>query len=322
MVRDEQIRIGYSWTAPRAGILPRVVSAFYWDIPFRDVMGRSLHDLWVLDYSRADCGRVRVGSQRSRWWTRRPHVAHLYPPRTPYWEDTSSVGGPVREAFIIFAGGDEAGLGRLIGPGQCFARIDDCAGRLDALLQEMALIGSTLGESGFWQAQAIMATVFDALAGAAAQGTGTIVLRSVPAPQDGQGSVAEAADDYFRVHLAEKVTLATVARHLAMSPSALSHRYRAEAGRSPMASLAALRIDLAKSLLLRGLKLDAVARQTGFFDAFHFSKAFKKRCGLSPSQFRRGLWRTAGETWRSSDGLRDGTQGSVHNQGGLPRLRQ
>ncbi|NIA21125.1 MAG: AraC family transcriptional regulator [Anaerolineaceae bacterium] len=29
-----------------------------------------------------------------------------------------------------------------------------------------------------------------------------------------------------------------------------------------------------------------MARQTGFFDAFHFSKAFKKRCGISSSQFR------------------------------------
>jgi AraC-like DNA-binding protein len=295
MARDDQVRIGYSWTASRAGIMPRIVSAYYWDIASHDVMGRSLHDLWVLDYSRADCGRVRVGSQRSRWWTRPSHVAHLYPPRTPYWEDTSGVGGPVREAFIIFAGGDEAGLGRLIGSGQCFARIDDCAGRLDALLREMATIGHTLGESGFWQAQATMAILFDALAGAVGQADGTVALRSVPSPQDGRGSVAEAADDYFRTHLAEKVKLATVARHLAMSPSALSHRYREETGRSPMASLAAMRIDLAKSFLLRGLKLDAVARQTGFFDAFHFSKAFKKRCGISPSQFRQGLWRTAGE---------------------------
>ncbi len=58
-----------------------------------------------------------------------------------------------------------------------------------------------------------------------------------------------------------------------------------------MAALADLRMELARNLLLRGLKMDAIARQTGFCDAFHFSKTFRKRCGVPPSAFRRDFWR-------------------------------
>jgi len=89
-------------------------------------------------------------------------------------------------------------------------------------------------------------------------------------------SLAEAARAFFQTRLSERITIATVARHLLMSPSAFSHSYAREAGQSPMAALADLRMELARNLLLRGLKMDAIARQTGFCDAFHFSKAFRK----------------------------------------------
>ena len=284
-------RIGYSWTAARAGVMPRIVSAYYWEIPSRDVTGRSLHAFWVLDYPRSDGGRVRVGSPRGRWWTREPRVAHLYPPGTPYWEDTSGVRGPIHEAYVMFAGGDEAGLRSLVGRGQCFARVLDEGGQLGGPLHDIALTGHTLGEGGFWKAQAGLAGLFDLLGSAVAQGDGTVVLpgASAGADESATGLVGQ-AEDYFRSHLGETITLAAVARHLAMSPSSFSHRYAQEAGRSPMAALTALRIDLARSLLLRGLKLDAIARQTGFFDAYHLSKTFKKHCGVSPSAFRRGFW--------------------------------
>jgi AraC-like DNA-binding protein len=240
----------------------------------------------VLDYARSDCGLARVGSARSQWWRREPHLAHLYPPGTPYWEDASALRGPIREAYVIFEGGQEAGLRRLLNPRDRFGRIADPAGQLDAPLREMAQVGQTLGEEGFWQAQAALARIIDLLTGAEAQGDGSFVLRPVrPASQSTNG-VVELAEKFFRVHLAEKVTLAGVARQLGMSVSSFTHQYADEAGQSPMAALASLRLELAKSLLLRGLKMETVARQTGFFDAFHFSKAFKRHCGLSPSSFR------------------------------------
>jgi len=285
--------IGYSWTAPRGGVMPRVVSAHYLQQPPRGLTGRIVHKLWVLDYARSDCGRARVGSPRAAWWPRDARTAHLYPPGTPYWEDASGVRGMVREAYVIFVGGDEAGLGRLLGRGRRFARIADPAGRLDEPLHEMATAGHALGEAGFWRAQAAMAAVFELLGGAVPQADGTFLLPSASGPVNSAEGMVFAADEYFRAHLGDKVTLAAVARHLGMSASAFSHRYAEQAGRSPMGSLAAMRIELAKSLLLRGLKMEAIARQTGFFDAFHFSKAFKKCCGVSPSRFRRDSWQSA-----------------------------
>jgi AraC-like DNA-binding protein len=285
--------IGYSWTTARPLVAPRIVSAQYLERPPWGVSGRIVHKLWVLDYSRSDCGRVRVGSTRASWWPRRSRVAHLYPPGTPYWEDTSHVRGLVREAYVIFAGGDEAGLGSLISRGRRFARIADLAGLLDRPLYDMALAGQTLGEAGFWRGQVALASALDLLAAAEPRADGTFLLSAASARAGAARGLVDEVHDYFRAHLAEKVTLASAARHLGMSESALSHRYAAEAGRPPMAALAALRIELAKSLLLRGLKMEAVARQTGFFDAFHFSKAFKKHSGASPSEFRRAFGRPA-----------------------------
>jgi transcriptional regulator GlxA family with amidase domain len=153
----------------------------------------------------------------------------------------------------------------------------------------MAVAGQSLGERGFWTAQAALARVVGLLGGAVRQGDGTLLLPAEGPADESSRGVVEAADGYFRAHLGEKVSLASAARHLGMSSSALSHRYAEEAGQPPMAALTALRIELAKSLLLRGLKIETIAAQTGFFDAFHLSKVFKRHCGLSPSDFRRGF---------------------------------
>jgi transcriptional regulator GlxA family with amidase domain len=163
---------------------------------------------------------------------------------------------------------------------------------MDERLREMALAGHGLGEAGFWRAQAALAGLFDLLRAAEPQDDGAWSLPAPGSPTRSVEGVAEAAHEFFRAHLAEKVTLAAVAGHLAMSPSAFSHRYARETGRPPMAALTSLRIEFAKGLLLRGLKMEAIAAQTGFYDAFHFSKTFKRLCGVSPSRFRRDFRRS------------------------------
>jgi AraC-like DNA-binding protein len=286
--------IGHAWTTPPAGVLPRVVSAQYGERSAGGATGRIVHKLWVVDYARSDCGLARVGSPRGAWLRREARIVHLYPPGTPYWEDTSAVRGPIREAYVIFAGGEEAGLMGLVDRRRRFARIADPAGLLEGPLHEMALAGQAMGEEGFWRAQAAMARLFDLLH-TALRGEGeelAMVLPPASAPQRGARGIVEAAREFFRDHLGDRITLSAVARHLRMSPSAFSHRYAQEAGEPPMAAVAGLRIDLGRNLLLRGLKMDAIARQAGFCDAFHFSKAFRKRCGLSPSRFRRDYWKT------------------------------
>lgn len=302
MQRNRTGWIGYAWTASPLGVLPRIAAAHYNERPAWGPTKRIVHPLWVLDYARSDCGRVRVGSPRAAWIPRGAGIVHLYPPGTPYWEDASRLRGTIREAYAIFAGGEEAGLGRLLRPtrpgrptpGQRFVRMADPSGRLDAPLREMATAGQTMGEAGFWRAQVALATVLDLfLTAAVAQDDGAFVLPLVGAVSGPQRGIVQDAQEYFRAHLAERITLADVAGHLRMSPSAFSHRYAEESGQSPMAALAGLRIEMAKGLLLRGLKMEVIARHAGFCDAFHLSKAFKNRCGLSPSRFRRDLGRIA-----------------------------
>jgi AraC-like DNA-binding protein len=303
MAETRPLWVGHSWTAAPAGVLPRVVAAQWAQRPPWGRTRRIVHPFWVLDYARSDCGLVRVGSPRAPWRRRAARTVHLYPPGTPYWEDASSAKAPVLEAWATFAGGEQAGLGRFVDRRIRFARLADPAGILERPLHEMALAGQSRGEEGFWRAQAALAEILDLLRTAAmpanedASDAGSAgatdlrpgagwVLRPPGAEAGAPRGIVEAARDYFREHLAERVTVAAVARHLRISPSAFAHGFAAEAGEPPMAALAGLRMDLARNLLLRGLKMEAVALQTGFCDAFHFSKAFRRRCGLPPSRFR------------------------------------
>lgn len=59
---------------------------------------------------------------------------------------------------------------------------------------------------------------------------------------------------------------------------------------SPNAYQLNYRINYAKTLLNDKKKtLEEIAEICGFSDAFAFSKAFKKRCGISPDQFRKSI---------------------------------
>ncbi|NLW50894.1 MAG: helix-turn-helix transcriptional regulator [Candidatus Brocadiaceae bacterium] len=282
---------GYSWADPPAGVVPRVVSAAYCRQPPRPASGRIVHDFWVLDCARSDCGLVRVGADGAPWRRRLRGTVYLYPPRTPYWEAPSGAAHATEEAWVIFEGGQAAGLRALIGGREAAACVHDPTGRLDAPMYEIARAGQDLGEAGFWRAQAALAAVFDLLRGVVRRDGEPDLLPPADPPAGTPTPLVRDVQDYFRAHLSRPIRLADVASHLSMSVSALSHRYAREAGRPPMAALTELRIEVARGLLLRGLKMDAVARRTGFYDAFHFSKTFRKLCGVPPSRFRREFGR-------------------------------
>ncbi len=279
--------LAHAWTTARE-VTPRVVSAAWCErAPVRQVR-RIVHEFWVLDYARSMLGRGRVGSPRGRWWPRGPRTAHLYRPGTPFWEDDTAVTGTLREAWVLFTGGEHAGLERFFADGRPFGRIVDPGGRIEAHLYGLALTGQRDGEAGFWRAQGQLAALFDALRRVEPHGpSDPFILPAAERPDEADEDLVEAARTFFRDHLAEKITLARVADHLAMSRSSFSHRYTARARRPPMTDLTAMRVEAATGLLLRGLKLEAIARQVGFCDAFHLSKAFRRHRGMAPSVFRR-----------------------------------
>ncbi len=90
---------------------------------------------------------------------------------------------------------------------------------------------------------------------------------------------------FIRAHYHRPVGIAELASHMAMSPSHYAHTFREVAGVSPMRYLRGLRLDEARVLLVRGgLRASEVAAQVGFESPEHFTREFKRRFGVSPTE--------------------------------------
>ncbi len=83
------------------------------------------------------------------------------------------------------------------------------------------------------------------------------------------------------------VSVNELARRLNLSPWHFTHLFKAGTSVSPKHYMRDLKMREAQQLL-RGtfLSVKEIAARAGFGDRSHFSRDFKKLCGLSPSQFR------------------------------------
>src|SRR4051812_36715412 len=100
--------------------------------------------------------------------------------------------------------------------------------------------------------------------------------------------VAELVEGMER-RLAEPTSLALLARRAGYTPQHLVRRFRRSLGVSPMACLAALRLERAAGLLREGrMTVRAIAAAVGYDDAAYFSRAFRARFGRAPSEVLRG----------------------------------
>jgi AraC-like DNA-binding protein len=96
------------------------------------------------------------------------------------------------------------------------------------------------------------------------------------------------ARDAIERVLAEHRDLPAAAAYLHMPYDAFRKRFARVSGRTPSSYLATLRSDRACRMLLETTRtLSDIAEDLGYCDAFHFSKAFKKSVGSSPSHYRR-----------------------------------
>ncbi|HYF49669.1 MAG TPA: AraC family transcriptional regulator [Planctomycetota bacterium] len=78
-----------------------------------------------------------------------------------------------------------------------------------------------------------------------------------------------------------------LARVAHLSVSRFRAVFHATLGTSPRDYIGGLRLQRAQQLLIStDLPVNAIAAQTGHGDAFHFSRIFKKKCGVSPSEYR------------------------------------
>lgn len=91
-----------------------------------------------------------------------------------------------------------------------------------------------------------------------------------------------AVERYIADHWNQKIRLKELSKVLGISYSQLAHGFSREFGMSLRPYLKKLRLERAKILLENGSSIKECAYACGFYDEFHFSKAFKLEYGFSP----------------------------------------
>lgn len=92
--------------------------------------------------------------------------------------------------------------------------------------------------------------------------------------------------DYMQEHMSEKITFSDISSSFLISPTTLKKLFRQTFGHGTMDHLCELRIERAKELLRDGrYSCTEISSLCGFFSIHHFSRVFKDRCGISPTEF-------------------------------------
>lgn len=101
--------------------------------------------------------------------------------------------------------------------------------------------------------------------------------------------IVAAAERLMFERYSTPLSITEVARHTAVSTSALRAHFAAERGCSPSERLRDIRLRHAQSLLhASDLSIEAVAVRCGFHSASHLSRHFRAQFGTAPGQLRRG----------------------------------
>lgn len=100
--------------------------------------------------------------------------------------------------------------------------------------------------------------------------------------------VVEQILSYLEENYTSKISLDQIAGNMYLSPFYISKIFKSETGDTPIRYLINIRLEKAMELLSQGEgTIQEVAAAVGYDDAYHFSKLFKKRYGISPSQAKK-----------------------------------
>ncbi|RED64746.1 response regulator transcription factor [Cohnella lupini] len=101
-----------------------------------------------------------------------------------------------------------------------------------------------------------------------------------------KSSAVERARTYIVQHVNRDLSLQEVADHVGMNAAYLSVLFKEETGETYIKFLTRYRMELAKMLLRKGLKVNEVSERIGYHTYRHFSEVFKKCTGTTPGQYR------------------------------------
>ncbi|WP_409525208.1 GlxA family transcriptional regulator [Nitrincola sp. MINF-07-Sa-05] len=111
----------------------------------------------------------------------------------------------------------------------------------------------------------------------------TLVRRSPHAD-----AVVKSCEAWLSDHFREADALEKAVQQAAIPERTLKRRFKAATGTTLIERLQNIRIEQAKQLLeTTSLPVDEISSEAGYEDASFFRRLFKRRTGLSPSQYRR-----------------------------------
>ena len=108
-------------------------------------------------------------------------------------------------------------------------------------------------------------------------------------PHDSRMEILEIADAFYEENKTRSFGVEDFASELGMSRNRATTHFHRLTGKTPAAYFMELRLRDAATLLGQGHKLDYIAKETGFADANHLCKSFKRVYHTTPGQFRRVL---------------------------------
>ena len=101
-------------------------------------------------------------------------------------------------------------------------------------------------------------------------------------------SLVKEIQDYLHAHVCEPLTVNDICKHFRFSPASLQKKFRAVTGQSLMAYFSDQKIVRAKHLIrFETVSFTEISEQLGFSSVNYFSKVFKEKVGVSPTEFSR-----------------------------------
>ena len=108
-----------------------------------------------------------------------------------------------------------------------------------------------------------------------------------PAAEMSNPNAIESAITRIQNEFGSDLNMTLLAKELGVSYSWFRHTFTAHTGLSPHQYLLEFRLVRARNLLVETeLSIKEIARQTGFEDELYFSRLFRQRLNLTPSQWR------------------------------------
>lgn len=113
-----------------------------------------------------------------------------------------------------------------------------------------------------------------------------VIKSAEPLKGSGENAI-DVAIQYIKEHYHEDLSLERIASVVFLNPVYFSHLFKQKTGQGYKEYVISLRLEQAKQLLLNPfLRLSEIAEAIGYQDVRHFTQVFRKKFGLTPTEFR------------------------------------